>query len=240
MKTKITILSLMCMLFVSALKAQVDLVPGISYSYTPPGSNGIITDINVDAVNNGSSSAGAFDLAMYLYDMGTGNYWVIGTFPIPSLGAGNIYSITSWDININGTSGIPAGVYRLGIWVDSNDNVVESDETNNAGLLAGNINYTPSGAGVEDINTQITNFSLYPNPAVNNITASFNLVDASSTTIKLIDVTGRLIDIIYDSKELPSGIQTIDYSTEKLANGIYYYSISTEHGTIAKKLVVSK
>jgi len=40
------------------LSAQ-DLDPGINYSYNPPASDGIITDITVDVVNNDSWSAGS-------------------------------------------------------------------------------------------------------------------------------------------------------------------------------------
>src|SRR5688500_14217194 len=68
----------------TSLMAQ-DLAPGINYSYNPPGSDGIITDITVDVVNNDNNSAGSFDVAMYLYDQSTTNYWIIGTTNVPSL-----------------------------------------------------------------------------------------------------------------------------------------------------------
>ncbi|HET6990906.1 MAG TPA: hypothetical protein VFJ43_06255, partial [Bacteroidia bacterium] len=70
MKTKHVLLmsALLCGGF--TINAQ-DLAPGINYSYNPPGANGIITNIAVDAVENDGVAAGSFDVAMYLYDMST-------------------------------------------------------------------------------------------------------------------------------------------------------------------------
>src|SRR5687768_11022911 len=122
MKTKVTLLCFIVMLFImiKTTQAQIDLVPGINYSYNPPGSNGIITGITVDACNNDNGNAGSFDVAMYLYDQSTTNYWIIGTTSLPGLSGNACITISNWNIDINNTSGIPAGTYRLGVWVDSN------------------------------------------------------------------------------------------------------------------------
>ena len=122
MKTKT--LLLMSALFCGGLKlAAQDLAPGINYAYNPPGANGIITSISVDVVENDGVSTGSFDVAMYLYDMSTSTPYVIGTTNIPSISGSSVITISNWNIDINNTPGIPAGTYRLGVWVDSNGDV---------------------------------------------------------------------------------------------------------------------
>src|SRR5687767_7521825 len=110
MRTKITLIIAMaaCLLAAKTGNAQIDLVPGINYSYNPPGSNCIITGITVDACNNDNGNASAFDVSMYLYDQSTQNYWIIGTTRLNSGLSGNsCITISNWDIDISQTSGIP-------------------------------------------------------------------------------------------------------------------------------------
>src|SRR5574337_1313176 len=190
MKTK-SLLLLASVCFGTALCAQ-DLAPGINYSYNPPGSDGIIHGITVDVVNNDGNNAGAFDVSMYLYDMSSQNYWVIGTTNMPGLSGNSVNTISNWDIDINNTPGIPAGTYRLGIWVDSNDDISETDENNNTGLLAGNINYNPSSAsGVANISFVESSVNCFPNPADGQTVLHCTTKENAAATIQVFDMTGK-------------------------------------------------
>ena len=244
MKTKITLLCLIVMLFISIKKsqAQIDLVPGINYSYNPPGSNGIITNITVDACNNDVGNAGSFDVAMYLYDQSTTNYWIIGTTNIPSLSGNACITISNWNININNTSGIPSGTYRLGIWVDSNNDIAETDENNNAGLLSGNINYTPSSSGIVDFSALAKNVSLQapsPNPT-NGITKfNFSLATEGQVSLNVFDVTGKLVFTLVNDK-LQAGTYTYEMDASVLETGIYFCTLHTDGISVSQKLSVTK
>lgn len=219
----------------TSLMAQ-DLAPGINYSYNPPAADGIITDISVDVLNNDNTSAGSFEVAMYLYDQATTNYWIIGTTNVPSLSGNSLITISNWDIDINNTSGIPAGTYRLGVWVDSNEDISEADENDNAALLSGNINYSPAN-GIGDHAIEAASVNCFPNPAGNATTLSFNLTESSDVTIEVFDALGNRVEKISNGQLAP-GLHTQVISTENYADGIYFVSIASGEIVITRRLAV--
>lgn len=220
----------------TSLVAQ-DLAPGINYSYNPPASDGIITDITIDVVNNDNNSAGSFDVAMYLYDQSTTNYWIIGTQNIPSLSGNSLITISNWDIDINNTSGIPGGTYRLGVWVDSNEEISEADENDNAGLLAGNINYSPTGLG--EITIEASSVNCYPNPATNSTTLSFTLTEASGVSIDVFDVLGNKVASMSSNAQLAAGTHQHVINTEAYTPGMYFICITSGETVITRRLTVN-
>lgn len=221
----------------TSLIAQ-DLAPGINYSYNPPAADGIITNITVDVVNNDNNSAGSFDVAMYLYDQSTTNYWVIGTTNVPSLSGNSLITISNWNIDINNTAGIPAGTYRLGIWVDSNNDITEADENDNTGLLAGNINYSPAN-GTDDLAIETTSVNCFPNPAGNSTTLSFTLTENSDVTIEVYDALGNRVES-FTRALLSPGLHTQLINTESYAGGIYFVSITSGETVITRRLSVTR
>jgi hypothetical protein len=217
--------------------AQPDLVPGINYSYNPPGANGVITDIEVDVCNNNSTAASTFDVSMYLYDQSSGNYWIIGTQTLTNGLSGNAcITISNWDIDINDTPGIPAGTYRLGIWVDSGEDITETSESNNAGLLSGNINYSPS-TGINDA-AWMNTVNVYPNPATNNININFSAPEQEPVTINLIDISGRIVKNV--ANNFVKGTQTISLDLNDVPAGIYSLQFSSNGYLYSEKIVVTK
>jgi hypothetical protein len=238
MKTK-TLLLMSALLCGGIKLAAQDLAPGINYAYNPPGSNGIITNISVDVVENDGVSAGSFDVAMYLYDAATSTPYVIGTVNVPSISGYGLYSITNWNIDINNTPGIPAGTYRLGVWVDSNGDISESDENNNAGLLAGNINYNPSASGIETSPAAIGSINLFPNPSNENATVNFTLTASSSVSVKIYDMAGNLVMIVADNNQMTTGDYSMHIETEKLSSGVYFMTLSTGDGSVTRRLTVA-
>lgn len=220
----------------TSLAAQ-DLAPGFSYSYNPPAADGIITDISVDVVNNDGNSAGSFDVAMYLYDQATTNYWIIGTTNVPSLSGNSVITISNWTIDINNTPGIPAGTYRLGVWVDSGEDISEADENDNAALLSGNINYSPAN-GIGDHAIEAASVNCYPNPSNTSTTLSFTLTEASDVTIEVFDALGNRVESVNNNAQLAPGMHTQVISTENYAGGIYFVAITSGETVITKRISV--
>jgi hypothetical protein len=238
MKTKN--LLIMSALFCGGLKlAAQDLAPGINYAYNPPGANGIITNISVDVVENDGVSVGSFDVAMYLYDQSSQNVYVIGTTNIPSLSGNSLITISNWNIDINNTPSVPAGTYRLGVWVDSNSDITESDENNNAGLLAGNINYTPNASGIETAPIAISFVNCFPNPANENATVNFTLTKNSSVSLQIYDLTGNLVKVISDKEQMIAGDYSMNVTTNELSNGVYFITLATGEGSVTRRLTVT-
>jgi hypothetical protein len=218
--------------------AQADLVPGINYSYDPPGPDGIIENIEVDVCNNESPSAVFFDVSMYLYEPNSGDHWIIGTQSVSSLSGFACYTFTDWDIDINNTSGIPDGVYRLGTWVDSDEDITETDENNNYGLLSGNINYSSSAVGIKNTaNAASLLNNASPNPATASTSLSFHIEKAGVTSLTIYDITGKKVCAVVNA-ELTAGDHSYQADISTLEPGIYFYELVSGKQKSSKKLIV--
>lgn len=237
MKTKLLFLSALIGLGMQA-SAQ-DLAPGINYSYNPPGANGIITGISVDVVENDGTSATSFDVAMYLYDQSTSTPYILDPMHVNYISGYGVYSITNWNVDINNTPGIPAGTYRLGFYVDSNSDITESDENNNAGLLSGNINYTPSANGIATNSFLANSISLFPNPANEKATVNFSLETNAAVSMKVYDMTGKLVQVVTDKEEMLAGDYSMPLETSSLPSGVYFMTLTSGELSVTRRLIVS-
>lgn len=228
---------LIVMLGINRLVAQ-DLAPGINYSYNPPGSNGVITDITIDIVNNDNTAASSFSVAIYLYQPSNGDYWVIDQTSMSSLSGNSVVTISNWDIDINNTAGIPAGSgYRIGIWADNNDDISESDESNNTGLLSGSFSYTPSsGSSVGELSMAELQ-PVSPNPSSGMAKFSFSLKENAEVKLDIYNASGQLVKNVVNEK-LSEGDHSYALDCGVLDAGIYYYTLSTGTGSLTGKLVV--
>lgn len=237
MKTKLLFLSaLVC---IGMNLSATDLAPGINYSYTPPAADGIINDIAVDCVENDGTSASFFDVSMYLYDQASSTVYVIGTQNVSSISGYGMYSFTNWDIDINSNPNIPAGTYRLGVWVDSNSDISESDENNNAGLLSGNINFTPSANGIHANSMLANSLNLFPNPSNENTTVNFTLDENAAVAINIYDMTGKLVSVVADNEQRIAGDYSVRVATEGLPSGVYFLTLTSGELSVTRRLTVA-
>lgn len=237
MKTKLLFLSAIVCAGMN-LSAQ-DLAPGINYSYNPPGANGIITSIAVDVVENDGSSASSFEVAMYLYDQSTSTAYILDPMNVSYISGYGVYSITNWNVDINNTPGIPAGTYRLGFYVDSNSDISESDENNNAGLLSGNINYTPSANGIEANSILANSLNLFPNPANEMATVNFTLEESSAVTLNIYDMTGKLVQVVTNNDQMLAGDYSMKIETATLPEGAYFITLTSGELSVTRRLIVA-
>ena len=67
-------------------------------------------------------------------------------------------------------------------------------------------------------------FSVYPNPATNNVTIESN---SAIISIQIVDLTGAIVQIETQNT----------FSIEHLTNGVYLMSIKTDDGTVTKRLI---
>jgi hypothetical protein len=89
-------------------------------------------------------------------------------------------------------------------------------------------------------NVEVEEFALFqntPNPFSEETTISFNLPAGGPATLKIQDVTGRILKRI--SGQFDKGINTIRLKKSDLnANGILYYQLDSEGNTATRKMVV--
>ena len=92
---------------------------------------------------------------------------------------------------------------------------------------------------VSEAANTLNKVSVFPNPANDNVTVSFNLFNANLVKIELIDLTGKTIRIT-DSMKLNSGLNEITLNVADVKQGVYFVKLSTEEVTKTTRLVIVK
>ena len=100
------------------------------------------------------------------------------------------------------------------------------------------INFDPI-LGVNNANELVSSLSAYPNPAANNVNVNFTVVEASNVAVTVVSLTG---DVVYNNNlgVVAAGKYTENINTAKLANGVYFYTLTVNGNATTKKLVISK
>ena len=86
---------------------------------------------------------------------------------------------------------------------------------------------------------KVLDLSVYPNPTAGAASLSFSLPHASKATVRVVDVTGRLVASVLEGKPLGKGAQLIQLPAS-LKAGIYMVGITTETTSQSVRLVVTK
>ncbi len=139
------------------------------------------------------------------------------------------------NVNIKATSGI---IVRNASVDTSNVNIVLPHGS--AFILQVNGNVT----GVTSVNDKFIpeNFSLsqnYPNPFNPSTKINYAITESSLVTIKIYDMLGREVKILVN-EEKPAGSYTINFNSENLASGVYFYKLTAGNFTATKKLMLLK
>jgi hypothetical protein len=135
---------------------------------------------------------------------------------------------TDWKFwSVNATS-IPAGAMIAFRGVGASGQNMFVDDVN---LRAG-------AAGIDEIiaNGEV---SIYPNPAKESATLSFNLNKTGKVVVNVLDAAGRTVSVASDAT-MTKGEQKISISTANMAAGVYNINIQTEEGNVTKRLTVVK
>lgn len=69
--------------------------------------------------------------------------------------------------------------------------------------------------------SQITSISAYPNPFASEATIHFEIEHTDSVYLSVLDMTGKIIHIFYNSVVLPAGAYDVNLMGDTLVNGVY-------------------
>ena len=80
----------------------------------------------------------------------------------------------------------------------------------------------------------------FPNPVVNETYLSYKLYESTEVTIKIYDITGKLIGEVLSNQQQAYGKHVIRLSKSSfgLTQGIYFYELSTPKNILRKKMMV--
>ena len=102
--------------------------------------------------------------------------------------------------------------------------------------MASNIrNFLNGPVGINELNANISELNIFPNPTSNEIKITFNLTEASNTVIEIMDVTGRIVKTLLNEK-MSSGNFTKTFNVSNLDNGNYFMNLNT-NGFISRKKI---
>ncbi|MEK9137793.1 MAG: T9SS type A sorting domain-containing protein, partial [Bacteroidota bacterium] len=79
----------------------------------------------------------------------------------------------------------------------------------------------------------------YPNPFNPTTEIRFQINKAGHTTLTVYDLTGKLVETLVD-QELAVGGYTATFDASKLASGTYFYRLTQDGQSVAKKMLLTK
>ena len=97
------------------------------------------------------------------------------------------------------------------------------------------LNFDPT-VSVSEINSEINEVSIYPNPATTDATVSFDLATSKDATITVSDISGKTISATAWNN-LSAGNNTATIQTTNLVAGIYYVTLEANGSVVTKKLI---
>ena len=87
--------------------------------------------------------------------------------------------------------------------------------------------------GIEEHSMKEKSLKVYPNPATGELFLEFGLEQSVSTTIILMDSSGK---VVY-SEVLNPGMQIVNIDLSRLRKGMYFIHIITDKNTLVEKIV---
>lgn len=77
----------------------------------------------------------------------------------------------------------------------------------------------------------------YPNPVAHNTIFPYQVQAAGNVTFRVLDQTGKVIDVINAGAKVP-GTYNLNYNSDKLSKGIYSVQMTSNNRTSVRKMVV--
>lgn len=114
--------------------------------------------------------------------------------------------------------------------------VATNDYGNN--LYIDNINISEYATSISKIENSVNSIELFPNPTSNQTTLTLALSKDSEVNVSVVNNVGQIVFV--NNASLSAGTSTLDIDTKNFASGIYNVIISTNNGSMTKKLSVTK
>lgn len=145
-------------------------------------------------------------------------------------------------ISINGTiTSVGTGFYDLTFDLIGNGSVSIFGQN----LPVNDVAFSRSGyglrtgyVGVEEEMAAIEAGNNFPNPFSNFTTIPYELKSAGNVELKVMDITGKIV--FSNNYQGNAGINKINFSSENLKSGIYFYTLNTGGKLSTKRMVIKK
>lgn len=99
------------------------------------------------------------------------------------------------------------------------------------------LNLLNVSTGIEGLTNSVSSFSIFPNPANDNVSVNLDLKETSNLLIDVTDITGKQVAIISEEKQ--NGIVVKQINTSVLPNGSYFVRVQVNGKTTTQKLTIN-
>jgi hypothetical protein len=217
---------------------MTDYVPGQTYICTVT-----VSQTNTDKMgfcclalqNSNNTSIGSFSLIdptrTRLYTLGSRNYCSHNPCGADALSLG----FNQWTFNWTAPSTNAGNVtLYLGALATNHNHATSGDYA-----YTRSVTLSPSATSINEIPYAVTNFSVFPVPASEQFTVSFENLSEEKLQLSVCDLQGRVIKILSD-ENLPQGKISKSFSIQELGLnvGIYFISIQKSGMKINQKLTI--
>lgn len=96
------------------------------------------------------------------------------------------------------------------------------------------------GVDVQNVDKNINNIVLFPNPTSNSLNIAYRLNDNQNVTIQVFDYNGRLLNTLTENEMQMQGANSATLNTSSLSSGIYFITIKTDKTVITQRFSVVK
>lgn len=142
---------------------------------------------------------------------------------------------------------IPEAVYLFGVYVDIDNEVTESDETNNVIILDKTIfidltsvsdttNSDTTATFINENLSTINSLVCYPNPALENTNVSFELSQTDKVAVKVFNTLGEVVYTVVN-EELSQGEYNYSLDLGTYTKGLYFVELTTSKGKQTSKFI---
>jgi len=97
------------------------------------------------------------------------------------------------------------------------------------------LNFDGTAWGLNEA-TNVTALNIFPNPAADQVSISFNVGEASDVLVEVLDMTGKVIETVSNDSQV-SGLQNSMVDVANYAAGMYLINIETKEGSVQRKFV---
>ncbi len=94
----------------------------------------------------------------------------------------------------------------------------------------------PDTTGVKEINSSVSQISVFPNPATDITTISYYLKQNQTIKIDLISINGTVVKQLYNQEETP-GFHSQILNLQGVASGVYFIKTSANQQKVSQKLI---
>jgi len=142
----------------------------------------------------------------------------------------------NWGDVITGRTYTSTSTGKMTIWVE--DHATKAVYQSFSIPLTG-LTDAGSTTAINNVFGNDSKMEIYPNPTSSTANITFDLKSASDVTVEIVDAVGHIVNTI-PTQKMNAGAQKISVSTANLANGIYNVKVTTEAGSVSKRLTVVK